>query len=128
VAQVDIAPTLFTLLNATFPNHFVGRSLVQPKWKDVQTPLHRDVLCMRYGHLALISESSRTVFQMESDSVMHWDLDKRSKIDYALLEGNTAKVTRSAPALLDLERFRDLARAYGRVLDKDALLPPEPAP
>lgn len=129
VAQVDIAPTLFTMLNARFPNHFVGRSLVAPRGGHRPGQAGpRDLLCMRYGHLALLSEGSRTVFQMESDSIMHWDLDKRSKLDYALLEGNTAKVTRSAPAHMDPERFRELARAYGRVLDRDALLPPEPTP
>ncbi|MDB5104237.1 MAG: sulfatase domain protein [Fibrobacteres bacterium] len=118
VSQIDIAPTLFTMLNARFPNHFIGRSLLQPS--------QRDILCMRYGHLALISEASRTVFHMEADSIWHWDLDKHRKIDYALLEGNTAQATRAAPPGFDPERYRDMARAYGRVLDRDALLPPDP--
>ncbi|MEO7958298.1 MAG: hypothetical protein ABIW76_16565, partial [Fibrobacteria bacterium] len=84
-----------------------------------------DALCMRLGHLALISEGSRTLFQMEDDSVLHWDLDKHNKLNYALLEGNTAVATHTAPAGFDAERWRDVARAYGRVLDRDGLMPPE---
>ncbi len=118
VAQIDIAPTLFKLLDARFPNHFIGRSLLEPA--------RRDILCMRYGHLALISEGSRTLFQMDGDGVMHWDLDKHNKRNYALLEGNTAVLSREVPAGLDPDRYRDIARAYGRVLDRDALLPPVP--
>ncbi len=117
VSQIDIAPTLFRMLNARFPNHFIGRSLLEPS--------RRDVLCMRYGHMALISESSRTVFHMEASTLFHWDLDKHNKLDYALLEGNTAKATHTAPPGFDEERYRDLARAYGRVLDRNALMPPE---
>jgi lipoteichoic acid synthase len=117
VSQIDIAPTLFTMLNARFPNHYIGRSLIEPS--------QRDVLSMRLGHLALVSESGRTLFQMEDESILHWDLDKRNKLNYALLEGNTAVATHTAPAGFDAERWRDLARAYGRVLDRDALMPPE---
>ncbi|MEO7425593.1 MAG: sulfatase-like hydrolase/transferase [Fibrobacteria bacterium] len=117
VSQIDIAPTLFHMLNARFPNHFIGRNLLEPG--------SRDVLCMRYGHLALISETTRTVFHMEADSLLQWNLDKRSKLDYALLEGNSAHARTTLEKPLDLERYRDLARAYGRTLDRDALLPPE---
>ena len=117
VSQIDIAPTLFSMLNARFPNHFIGRNLMKPG--------NRDVLCMRYGHVALISETGRTVFHMEGNSMLHWDLDKNSKIDYALLEGHTAPSVQSMPNPPDLERYRDIVRAYGRVLDRDALLPPE---
>lgn len=120
VSQVDIAPTLFHMLNARFPNHFIGRNLMEPG--------ERDVFCMRYGHLALISESTRTVFHMEADSVLRWNPDKNRKADYALLEGHTAPTMHSADKSLDLERYRDLARAYGRVLDRDALLPPDVLP
>jgi len=115
VPSIDIAPTLLELVDASVPNHFMGHSLLHPE--------SREFLSFRMSTVALHHENDRFLFNMFGKSQMWYELDKKSKINYGLLEGSTMEKRPEPPYPFDKARYRDMIFAFGELLDQDRIYP-----
>lgn len=123
VSHIDIAPTLLSALNIHAPNHFMGRDLaeVDPTSEDP-----RPIVAFRYGDIAWQQEDHRLQFRLDSDAVLGLSFDRNDALQYGNLPGGTWTTTHTAPEGWEVDRWRDMIRYYGTLLDNNMLMPAEP--
>ena len=114
VSHIDLAPTLISMLNVDIPNSFVGQDLNGPNFTS------RPAWAFRYETIAQAESSGRTIFSIRGDHVTRFLTDPFDEVSYGLLEGFHAEQHFDAT---ELERYQDLFRAYGRLLDQNRLMP-----
>jgi hypothetical protein len=122
-SHIDVAPTILGLLNLRAPNHFMGRNLLpllqQP---DTQWP----VLSFRYGDIAWQQGDTRLNFRVDTDNLMRWDVDRSDTLSYGLLRPESVTPQQEAPPEWQFGRIQDAVRSYARLLEENALMPPQP--
>lgn len=113
VPQIDLAPTLLEILDISAPHHFMGRSLLHP-WS-------REFPALRLGTVNLIRQDDRVEFRLGSSEVVRRGTDRRSVVEFGLLEGNHAPV--DFDASVDAARYTDMVNSYAQLLDDNQLFP-----
>jgi arylsulfatase A-like enzyme len=129
VGHVDIAPTLLSVLDLDAPNHFVGRPLdADPAAPDaaagpVATP--RPILAFRFGDGLLRVGDRQVCFSTLGDATQSFTLDPRVPAAFGLLSADAVPAASAEPPPgLPIDRYRDAALAYGRLLRENRLVPP----
>lgn len=141
ISQLDVAPSILDMINVNAPNHFFGRSLIPPDsvmnidslgdTTMIQPPFviePRKILSFHRNHVAYITDNDRILFNMFDNSLNHYELDKSRVKNYALLEGHTMKISEKVSYEFDINRYRDMAFAYGEILNQNRLIPPNTYP
>ena len=122
-SQMDIGPTLLGVLDLKTSHHFMGRDLISDS-------AERTVVTARNDGVALIRDDHRLLFRMDGNpEVSYYHLSHESKKEYGLLEGHLAvpgPPPVPSPFGAETERYRDMLRAYGTLLDEDRIMPPGP--
>ena len=117
VPSIDIAPTLLDLVDVSVPNHFMGHSLLHPA--------SREFASFRWNTVAIHRENDRVLFDMYSNNQTWYQLNKKIRSEYALLGGHHSLQSDSIPFPFDKERYRDMFRAFGQLLDENRIFPRE---
>lgn len=115
VPSIDLPPTILELVDASVPNHFMGKSLLKPE--------SREFLGFRWNTVALHREEERLLFDMFRDTQSWYKLDKSSKINYALNGGHTMPKAPAPEWEFDKQRYRDMIFAFAELLDQDRIFP-----
>jgi hypothetical protein len=115
VSQMDVAPTILEMVKLKVPNHFMGKSLLNPQ--------SREQLTFRWGDVAKISETDRLLFNTDSKEILYIPVDKNSDLNYGLFEGHTMPKSKQPPYEFDMERYIDMIWAYAELLDQNRLFP-----
>lgn len=114
ISHIDLAPTIVAALNLKHGNHFFGRDVLNDKSE-------RSVHSFRYGTISEESGSSRSIFRVDGEETLSYSFDREDERSYGSLEGGRRH---PASPLPHLERTRDMARAWGQMLEQDQLIPP----
>lgn len=115
VSHVDLAPTILSAIDLRAENHFFGRNLLDGRDE-------RPVWAFRYGAISVETQTSRSVLRVDDDASISYRFDRTDLASYGALEGGALE-----PTFVDegiLERYRDVARAWGSLLDENRLAPP----
>jgi hypothetical protein len=120
VAQADIGPTVLGLLNLRTGNHFMGRDV----FADTS---ERSFMTARFDAAALVQNEDRLAFRMDGNNeATYFHVPKNRDAAYGMLDASVAP--RTPPDTLfpraAIDRYRDLLRAYGSLLDDNRLVPP----
>lgn len=120
ISHVDLAPTLLSILNIRTHNHFIGRDLtrIQNSGDD------RPVVAFRYGDIAWQQDDQRVLFRLDSPTVLSSDVDRHDALEYGALPGSDFALAATSPDAFPVERWRDVIRFYGVLLDENRLMPP----
>lgn len=122
VSHVDIAPTLLGMLNIKAYNHFMGQDLRDKiALEDGTEP---PVLAFRQGDVAWLDGTQRLQFRLDSPYTHLMEFGRDNPLDYGNLPGGTWSTRTEAPASWPVERWRDMIRLHGTLLDEDRLMPP----
>jgi phosphoglycerol transferase MdoB-like AlkP superfamily enzyme len=113
VSHVDLGPTILSAINLRHKNHFFGRDLLQGTEE-------RTVWAFRYGTISREAADLREIFRVDSSSSegLAYRFDRSEVASYGALPGG--KRTRQNPSS-DLDRHRDVARAWSTLLTDDRL-------
>ena len=113
VSHVDLAPTILSAINLRHKNHFFGRDLLRGYEE-------RPVWAFRYGTISREAKGVREIFRVDGDSAegLAYGFESSDVASYGALEGG--KRTPQKPSS-DLDRHRDVARAWSTLLADDRL-------
>lgn len=116
VSHVDLAPTILSAINLRHGNHFFGRDLL--KNED-----QRAVWAFRYGTISRESRDIREIFRIDTvgSEGLAYRFSRDDLLSYGALEGGNRTATSPSS---DLDRHRDMARAWAELLAEDRLAPP----
>jgi hypothetical protein len=114
ISHIDLAPTIVAALNIKHANHFFGRDVLSDK---SERPVHS----FRYGAISEEWGEKRSIFRVDGDESISYSFDRNDARSYGSLEGGRRQPTSPLP---ELERTRDMARAWGKMLEDDQLIPP----
>ncbi len=116
ISHIDLAPTLLTMLNLRVGNAFIGQDLNGANFVE------RPAWAFRYDTIARSRPDDRTIFSMRGREATQYQLDRTSELSYGLLEGHGNEY---GPARdFDIARYQDAFRYYGRLFDRNLLMPP----
>jgi phosphoglycerol transferase MdoB-like AlkP superfamily enzyme len=120
----DIGPTILGLLDLKAGHHFMGRNLFAAGADTVE----RGFLSARFDAAAMIWGDKRLYFRMdESGEGVQYPLLKARDTDYGLLDSISPLPDSPDPAVFPpgiTDRYRDMLRQYGALLDADRVMPP----
>lgn len=115
IPSIDVPYTVLELVNASVPNHFMGKSMLRPA--------SREFLGFRWNAISVHHEEDRLLFDMFRKSQSWYKLDKSSKLNYALNAGHTMPKAAKPPYEFDKQRYRDMIFAFGELLEQDRMFP-----
>ena len=130
LSHIDVAPTLMGVLSMSAPNHFLGRDASRFRSRSSLREALADgddarpVLAFRNGEVVWHNKHQRICFSPLNDMVQTQSLDPASRQHFGLLSDVSESPTPPLPESFDVERFRDLVRAYSLMIDEDRVLPP----
>jgi lipoteichoic acid synthase len=131
-SQSDIGPTVLGLLDLKVGHHFMGRDLFAPAAAgtapDSGAGPERGFMTARFDAAALVQGDDRLYFRMDGRGEgVHYRLSKRRDADYGVLDATAPAADAPDAAVFPAgvtERYRDMLRQYGALLDDDRLMPP----
>ena len=113
ISHINLAPTILAAVNLKHKNHFFGDQV----WNQTQD---RDVVAFRYGTMFVERGVTRSVFRVAGGAELSYAFNPNDVLSYAAEEGGERQVV---PATVDLDRYRDMARAWGELLDEGRVAP-----
>lgn len=117
VSHVDLAPTILQAINLKHGNHFFGRSLLS---EAPNNGPERPVLAFRYGTLSVESQSTRSIFHIDGGAPLSYRFQPDDLLSYGGLDRGERQ---TAVPQIDVERYRDMARAWAKLLDDNQVIP-----
>jgi hypothetical protein len=131
LSHVDIAPTLLGLLGVSAEHHFVGRDASKFRARDSLREAieddgeERPALAFRNGEAVWHTKHQRICFSPLNAIVQVSALDPSSREHFGLLsEASQDDAPAPLPVEIDVERYRDLIRAYSTLISEDRIMPP----
>lgn len=113
VSHVDLGPTILAAINLKHKHHFFGQNLLSGASE-------RPVLAFRYGTVSREVSGLREIFRVDgaANEGLAYTFDASDVASYGALEGGTRTLLKPKS---DLERHRDVARAWSTLLADDRL-------
>ena len=122
-SHIDLPATLLSMLDLKVTNSFMGRNLFSP---DPRMSGERPVFSFRDGEVAVAEGDLRIGFRIDGTSATAWRVEHDDKRSYGMLDAESVHRLDAVPQGFDVERYRDMARAWAELLDENRVLQPEP--
>lgn len=117
VTLIDIAPTLFRILDIKTPNHFMGMDMR----KSYPSRKH---LLVRQKQVTLMDQDYRYYFNIDDQDAYQLELSKSTLNSYGYLDATQFQMEKLTNPNIPVNRYKDMMKAWAQILDEDRLLPP----